>query len=59
MGLSVSQMMSVLEQEGIDCVRESVHRWLAKDRDEGLLHHPSFRRWVWGPGPNTSDEEDY
>ena len=59
MGLSVSQMMSVLEQEKIGGVRESVHRWLAKDRDDGLLHHPDYRRWVWGPGPNTPDEDDY
>lgn len=58
-GLSVAQMLMVLDQEKIGGVRESVHRWLRKDRDEGLLHHPSYRRWVWGPGPNTSDEDDY
>jgi len=58
MGASVSQMMSVLEQEGISGVRESVHRWLRRDRDDGLLHHPSYRRWVWGPGENTPDDDD-
>lgn len=58
MGLPVNYMLSILEQEKIECARESVHRWLAKDRDEGLLHHPSYRRWVWGPGPNTPDDDD-
>jgi hypothetical protein len=58
MGMPVSMMMSALEQEGIECARESVHRWLAKDREEGLLHHPGYRRWVWGPGENTPDDDD-
>lgn len=58
LGSGVAQIMSVLEHEGIGVARETVHRWLAEDRDEGsgLVHHPSFRRWVWGAGPNIEGE---
>jgi FtsK/SpoIIIE family len=57
-GDGVRQIMTMLDHEfGAEApVRETVHRWLAEDREEKLLHHPGYRRWVWGPGPNVEGE---
>jgi hypothetical protein len=55
-GTNVSKIMAVLEHEGIDVARETVHRWLAAARDDSRVHHPSYRRWVRGPGPNIEGE---
>jgi len=57
-GASVKVIWNVLDQEGIAPVRETLHHWLAEDRDNELVHHPRYRCWKSGPGPNTSDDED-
>lgn len=61
-GLSVAAVVEILGQEGIGVVRETVHRWLREDLAEGRAHHPKYRCWKSGPGPNCSDEtggDDY
>jgi hypothetical protein len=57
-GASVKVLMDILEQEGIGVTRETVHRWLREDRAAELAHHPKFRCWMAGPGPNYSSEGD-
>jgi hypothetical protein len=57
-GASVKVITDILDQEGIAVTRETVHRWLREDRDAGLAHHPRFRCWMAGPGPNCSAEGD-
>lgn len=59
LGASAGMLMNILEEEGIAPVRETLHRWLREDRDADnpLVHHPSFRRWVTGPGPNIDGDE--
>lgn len=56
-GASASMLMGILEEEGVAPARETLHRWLREDRDAGAVHHPSFRRWVTGPGPNIEGDE--
>jgi hypothetical protein len=56
-GASAKMLLNILEQEGIAPVRETLHRWLREDRDVDLIHHPTYRRWVAGPGPNDGGEE--
>lgn len=60
MGSSVARIQAMLDEEfGSEAVtRETVHRWLKEDRDNKLVHHPGYRRWVTGDGPNISDEND-
>jgi Helicase HerA, central domain len=56
-GASVRVLMDILEQEGIGVVRETVHKWLREDRTAELAHHPKFRCWMAGPGPNYSSPD--
>lgn len=61
-GSSVARIQAMLAEEfGDEAVkRETVHRWLREDRDAdvALVHHPSYRRWVTGDGPNVDDSND-
>lgn len=61
-GASVIQIHTMLKEEfGAEApVRETVHKWLKKDRDAAvpLVHHPRYRCWKSGPGPNVSDDDD-
>lgn len=59
-GASAKQIHDMLRDEFGDQapVRETVHRWLRKDREAGTAHHPRYRCWKSGPGPNVSDDED-
>jgi hypothetical protein len=57
-GISVVKLIRVLAEEGIGVDRGTVHRWLREDREGGLVHHPRYRCWKTGPGPNIDDEEE-
>jgi hypothetical protein len=57
-GASVRVLLNALDQEGIAPARETLHHWLAEDRDNNLVHHPRYRCWKAGPGPNVKDDED-
>jgi hypothetical protein len=49
-GSSVKVIGDVLDHEGIGVDRGTIHRWLREDAADDLVHHPSFRLWVSGPG---------
>jgi hypothetical protein len=59
-GLSVAKLSFALKDEmGNDApVRETIHRWLREDRAEKLAHHPRYRCWMTGDGPNVGEEPD-
>lgn len=60
-GWTPKQLRDALADEFGDAempVRETVQKWLRADRDAGLCHHPRYRTWKHGAGPNTSDEDD-
>lgn len=55
-GYGVKDIYDKLNDEGIAPARETLHRWLNKDMEAGLVHHPGYRRWVTGPGANVKGE---
>jgi hypothetical protein len=59
-GLSVAKLSMALKDEmGEDApVRETIHRWLREDQKAKLVHHPRYRCWMAGDGPNASEEPD-
>jgi hypothetical protein len=59
-GASVIVLLNALKDEFGDTapVRETVHRWLREDRNASQVHHPAYRTWKSGPGPNISDDDD-
>lgn len=56
-GASVSAITAHLDKMGVGVERETVHRWLQKDRAEGIVHHPEEGRWKYGSGPNIEDNK--
>lgn len=57
-GASVSIITTHLKRMGVGVERETVHRWLQKDRMDGIVHHPEEGRWKYGPGPNIEDGKE-
>jgi len=58
MGASVSMILEDLLQQNISVARETVHKWLRKDRKDGTVHNPDYGRWKYGEGPNWRTDDD-
>jgi hypothetical protein len=57
MGAQVSQIVTELTKEFGDGTpeRETIHRWLRKDEEAGLVHNATYGRWKIGPAPEGAD----